>query len=192
MKEKIRHLVADALAALDSDAFDLDAMREMIVIERARDARHGDFACNIAMQLAKPLQSSPREIAQKIIDALPNSDLIEKTDIAGPGFINFTLSARTFEDQLGAILSLGDKFGRTQTGQGKQVLLEFVSANPTGPLHVGHGRLAAYGDCLVRLLAATGHRVESEYYVNDAGRQISSDFRMILSSTIATVLSKTS
>ena len=172
MKEKIRHLVADALSALDSDEIDLDAVREMILIERARDVKHGDFACNIAMRLSKPLQSSPREIAQKIINALPDSDFIQKTDIAGPGFINFTLSASALEEQLGEILSLGDEFGRTETGQGTPVLVEFVSANPTGPLHVGHGRLAAYGDCLARLLDATGYRVEREYYVNDAGRQM--------------------
>jgi len=143
-----------------------------VVIERTRDPQHGDFACNIAMRLAKTLQQPPREIAAAIIDALPASDIVASAEVAGPGFINLRLADSAFHQELREIQRKGDRYGDSLIGAGRKVLLEFVSANPTGPLHVGHGRHAAYGACLGNLLAATGHEVHREYYVNDAGRQM--------------------
>ena len=141
-------------------------------IERTRDARHGDFTTNIALRLAKPLGRKPRELAEAIIAALPTSPQIAKIEVAGPGFINFTLSEVASRAQIAEILGRGNAYGCSDIGAGKRVLLEFVSANPTGPLHVGHGRHAAFGATLGNLLSATGHEVHREYYVNDAGRQM--------------------
>src|SRR5699024_9964525 len=137
-----------------------------------RDAAHGDFASNIAMTLTKAARRPPREIAQAIIDALPADKRIDKVEIAGPGFINFFLAADAFFAVVDEILDSGPEYGRSDMGAGERVLVEFVSANPTGPLHVGHGRGAAYGDCVARLLDAAGYDVAREYYVNDAGRQM--------------------
>lgn len=141
-------------------------------IERTRDPQHGHFSCNIAMQLARSLKRSPRDIARAIIAELPPYDLIAQVEIAGPGFINFWLDHRAFEQELRTLMAQGERYGQSAPETGKRVLLEYVSANPTGPLHVGHGRHAAYGACLANLLAATGHVVHREYYVNDAGRQM--------------------
>ncbi len=141
-------------------------------IERTRDARHGDFTTNIALRLAKPLGRKPRELATAIIDALPASAQIASIEVAGPGFINFTLSELASRAQIAEILERGHAYGCSDIGTGKRVLLEFVSANPTGPLHVGHGRHAAFGATVGNLLSATGHEVHREYYVNDAGRQM--------------------
>ena len=143
-----------------------------IEIERTRDPAHGHFASNIAMRLAKGLGQPPREIAARLVAALPRSMLVAKAEVAGPGFINFTMSAQAFHAELRGLLKQGSSYGNSAPGAGRKVLLEFVSANPTGPLHVGHGRHAAYGACLANLLKATGHEVHREYYVNDAGRQM--------------------
>jgi arginyl-tRNA synthetase len=170
LKKQIEGLLADALAAL------CDQLPQPLVpearVERARDPRHGDFATNAALLMAKPAGMNPRELAERIVALLPDSDLVEGVSIAGPGFINFRLSKRAFERQTAEILANGAAYGRSDTGAGRRVLVEFVSANPTGPLHVGHGRHAAYGASVANLLEATGHKVHREYYVNDAGRQM--------------------
>jgi arginyl-tRNA synthetase len=141
-------------------------------IERPKQASHGDFSCNLAMHLARSLKRNPRELAQLLLLELPYSRLIEKAEVAGAGFINFHLTPAAKLEALRGILEQGAAFGRSTTGGKRRVLVEFVSANPTGPLHVGHGRGAAYGDSLCRLLAYAGWEVTSEYYVNDAGRQM--------------------
>ncbi len=141
-------------------------------VERTRDPRHGDFTTNIAMRLAKAAGRKPREIAQSIIDALPDSELVDKVEIAGPGFINFHVSNTALHRELAGVLEDGENYGRQEIRSTPKILLEFVSANPTGPLHVGHGRHASYGATLGNLLEAAGYIVDREYYVNDAGRQM--------------------
>tara|TARA_R110002050_G_scaffold269917_2_gene412661 strand:- start:208617 stop:210377 length:1761 start_codon:yes stop_codon:yes gene_type:complete len=148
--------------------FDLPSIQ----IERTKDKLHGDFACNIAMMLAKPAKMNPRQIATLLVDAINKTDFITKIDIAGPGFINFYLSAESAQQIVKDVLTANEQFGRSQVGVGKRVQVEFVSANPTGPLHVGHGRGAAYGSVVSSLLMAAGFDVHREYYVNDAGRQM--------------------
>jgi arginyl-tRNA synthetase len=143
-----------------------------VVVERARDAQHGDFASNIAMRLAKQARKNPRELAQAIIAALPVNSLVAKAELAGAGFINFRLAKDAWFAELRNVAAQGDAYGRSNIGAGRKVMVEFVSANPTGPMHVGHGRGAAYGATLGNLLEATGHAVYREYYINDAGRQI--------------------
>jgi len=143
-----------------------------IELERPKQASHGDFACNVAMQLAKALKRNPREVAQSIIASLPASDLVEKTEIAGPGFINIFLKPAAWQNVALQTLQAGEEYGRSRVGQGKKVQIEFVSANPTGPLHVGHGRGAAFGASLANVLGHAGYQVQREYYVNDAGRQM--------------------
>jgi len=143
-----------------------------ILLERPKSPEHGDFATNIALVLAKPLKLNPRAIATQLIAALPSSDYIAKTEIAGAGFINFFLSSQSQQKVVKDILQAGQHYGRNQNGQRQKVQVEFVSANPTGPLHVGHGRGAAVGDCLARLLDANGWDVTREFYYNDAGAQI--------------------
>lgn len=143
-----------------------------IQLERPKQAQHGDFACNIAMQLAKQLRSNPRAIAQQIIAALPTSPDLEKAEIAGAGFINFFLTQSYKQRVVSRVLTAGDAYGRGTLGGGRRIQVEFVSANPTGPLHVGHGRGAAYGASLAAILAAAGYDVQREFYVNDAGRQM--------------------
>lgn len=143
-----------------------------IQLERPKQAQHGDFACNIAMQLAKQLRSNPRAIAQQIIASLPVSPDLEKAEIAGAGFINFFLTQSYKQRVVSRVLAAGDAYGRGKLGAGRRIQVEFVSANPTGPLHVGHGRGAAYGASLAAILAAAGYDVQREFYVNDAGRQM--------------------
>ncbi len=143
-----------------------------ILLERPKSAEHGDFASNIALVLAKPLKQNPRVIAAKIIEALPASEYIAQTEIAGAGFINFFLNSTSHHMVLNDIFKAGKNFGLNHVGNGQKVQVEFVSANPTGPLHVGHGRGAAVGDCLARLLEANGWEVTREFYYNDAGAQI--------------------
>ena len=143
-----------------------------VVIDRTKDAQHGDYASNIALQLARTLKRKPRDIAEALVKALPASPFIEKTDIAGAGFINFFLKPAFKQQRVKDILAQGDAYGRSELGRRKKVQVEFVSANPTGPLHVGHGRGAAYGASLANVLEAAGFEVEREYYVNDAGRQM--------------------
>ena len=142
-----------------------------IVIERPKQAGHGDFASNLAMQLARTLKDNPRTIAERLVKELPPSPWVDKAEIAGAGFINFTLAAAAKTRVVGEVLAAGDGYGR-QPASGRRVQVEFVSANPTGPLHVGHGRGAAYGASLAALLAFAGDTVTREYYVNDAGRQM--------------------
>lgn len=143
-----------------------------IVLDRPKLEQHGDFACNIALQLAKEMRSNPRAIAQQLLAALPSSPHLEKAEIAGAGFINLFLT-RSFKQQvIGRVLDAGARYGASTAGQGKKTLVEFVSANPTGPLHVGHGRGAAYGASLAAILDMAGFDVSREYYVNDAGRQM--------------------
>ena len=141
-------------------------------LERTRDSKHGDFTTNIAMRLAKELGRPPRELAETLIKYIPQSELIEEVQVAGPGFINISVSTSTYHKELIDILKLGSGYGCSSLGNNQRVLVEYVSANPTGPLHVGHGRHAAYGASLANLLRATGHDVQEEYYVNDAGRQM--------------------
>lgn len=141
-------------------------------LERTRDPRHGDFSTNIAMRMARVANRNPRELAQLIIDRLPPSTLVEAVNVAGPGFINFTLTHEAFCRELAYIFEKGETYGNSTAGEGQSVLVEFVSANPTGPLHVGHGRHAAFGATVANLLESAGYRVQREYYVNDAGRQM--------------------
>ncbi|KIF80125.1 arginine--tRNA ligase [Noviherbaspirillum autotrophicum] len=145
-----------------------------VVLERPRDPSHGDIACNIAMQLAKPLKKNPRELAQAIVASIlaNKGALIDTADIAGPGFINLRVAAAAKQAVVQAILSEGARFGQGTAGAGKKVMVEFVSANPTGPLHVGHGRQGALGDALSSLLEVQGYDVTREFYYNDAGAQI--------------------
>ncbi len=143
-----------------------------IALERPKQAQHGDYACNIAMQLAKGLKRNPRDVAKDLIGSLPPSPYLEKAEIAGPGFINFFLTANAKQQVVKAILLLGEKFGRQQIATPEKIVVEFVSANPTGPLHVGHGRQAALGDAISTLLQTQDHEVSREFYYNDAGNQI--------------------
>ena len=172
MKQTIAKLVADAVASLPELAEAAGDLSAESTVERTRDPSHGDFASNVAMRLAKPARRNPREIATRIIEALPASNAVAKTEIAGPGFINFHLSPAAFHAEVLAILDAGQGYGRMASRQAPKILLEYVSANPTGPLHVGHGRGAAYGATLGNLLEAAGYPVSHEYYVNDAGRQM--------------------
>ncbi len=167
MKTHLTQLLTTAAKSIAPDLADLN-----IVLERPKSADHGDFATNLAMVLAKPLKQNPRVIATQIIDALPASDYIAKTEIAGAGFINFFLNAQSKQAVVKDVLKAGDQYGRNNSGNRQKVQVEFVSANPTGPLHVGHGRGAAVGDCLARLLDANGWDVTREFYYNDAGAQI--------------------
>ena len=172
LKYLIENLVRDALAALPAELRPAETAATAPTIERARDTTHGDFATNAAMQIARAAKRKPREVAQAIVDALPKSDLVSRVEIAGPGFINFFLAPSAYHQELLRVADQGAAYGRSQLGAGQRVLVEFVSANPTGPLHVGHGRHAAFGATLANLLDATGHKVHREYYVNDAGRQM--------------------
>lgn len=163
-------LVALLTRALNSVA--PEAADTPILLERPRDAGHGDFASNLAMQLARRLKKNPRELASRLLAELPVSALVAKAEIAGAGFINFTLDAAAKTNVVTNVLATGAAYGRSSVGGGQKMLLEYVSANPTGPLHVGHGRGAAYGASLSSLLAFAGWDVTREYYVNDAGRQM--------------------
>ncbi len=172
MKSLIAQSLNDALAALPELAGHADAFTTEATLERTRDASHGDFASNIAMRLAKPARKNPRALAEEIVANLGDSEQIAKVEIAGPGFINFHLSASAWHTEITTILDNGGEYGRQPVQDGPRILLEFVSANPTGPLHVGHGRHAAFGATLGNLLEAAGYPVHREYYVNDAGRQM--------------------
>jgi len=171
LKYLIEKLVRDALGALPEDLRPADTSTG-IVVERTRDPSHGDFATNVALQLAKAAKRKPRDLAQAIVTALPESDLVAKVEIAGPGFINFFMTPAAYQAELLRAVDLGRAYGRSTIGGGKKVMVEFVSANPTGPLHVGHGRHAAFGASLANLLDAIGCNVYREYYINDAGRQM--------------------
>lgn len=171
MKYLIEKLLQDAVGALPEELRVADAPGA-IAVERTRDASHGDFASNVALQLAKAAKRKPRDLAQAIVAALPASDLVARVEIAGPGFINFFLAPAACQAELARVIDQGRAYGRSGIGAGKRVIVEFVSANPTGPLHVGHGRHAAFGATLANLLDAAGYSVHREYYINDAGRQM--------------------
>ena len=172
MKEQLRQIIKTALTQLISQKSLPELVLPEIQIDRTKDKSHGDFACNIAMMLARQAKMNPRQIATLLIEELPETKFITQVDIAGPGFINFTLSADAAQEIVKTVLQAGEQFGQSQLGAGKSVQVEFVSANPTGPLHVGHGRGAAYGSAVSNLLSTAGFKVHREYYVNDAGRQM--------------------
>jgi len=172
LKAKLEGLLRAALDTLPDDLLPAALRAQPVEVERTRDATHGDYATNVAMRHAKAARRNPRELAAAVIAALPANDMIARAEIAGPGFINFHLADAAFHAELGRIVDDAQDYGRNTTGQGERVLVEFVSANPTGPLHVGHGRQAAYGATLSALLSASGYQVSREYYVNDAGRQM--------------------
>jgi arginyl-tRNA synthetase len=172
MKSHIADLVSRALDRLATDeVLDAAAVRPALV-ERARDAAHGDYATNAAMVNSKAAGMRPRDLAERLVAVMPPSDSVAGVEIAGPGFINFRLTDAAYRGLIPEILDQGHAFGRSRIGAGKRVQVEFVSANPTGPLHVGHGRGAAYGAVVADLLEAIGYEVHREYYVNDAGRQM--------------------
>ena len=171
MKNRIEKLVLDALAALPPGTLG-DAPPPDPAIERSRDVAHGDFATGVAMRLAKAARTNPRKLAEAIVAAIPANELIAKTEIAGPGFINFFMTPAAWQAEMSRVLAEGAGYGRGNDGGGRRAIVEFVSANPTGPLHVGHGRGAAFGATVANLLEADGWRVHREYYVNDAGRQM--------------------
>jgi arginyl-tRNA synthetase len=172
LKDQLQALLQQAIDALRRDGtLPADASVE-VQVTRTREKTHGDFATNVALQLAKPARRKPRDMAVAIVENLPASDLIERTEVAGPGFINLFLSERARLGVVATIRAQGARYGRSQLGAGRKVQVEFVSANPTGPLHVGHGRGAAYGAAVADLLEAVGFDVHREYYVNDAGRQM--------------------
>ena len=173
MKPELAALISEALEQLVSDGVLAEVPESAPQIDRPKDSSHGDLSCNIAMVLAKRAGMAPKELASKLIAALPDNALVDRCDIAGPGFINFCINPGHHTEVVRTILESGAAYGRTDTGGGRRVQVEFVSANPTGPLHVGHGRGAAIGDSLGRLLEATGWSVQREFYYNDAGQQIS-------------------
>jgi arginyl-tRNA synthetase len=172
LKHLIEHLIAAALAGLEATGTLPPDHGVPIAVERTRSKEHGDFASNIALALARHARLAPRELAAKIVKALPASEQIARVEIAGAGFINFFLAPGAYHGVVSEILEKGEAFGRGSAGAGRRIQVEFVSANPTGPLHVGHGRGAAYGATLANLLDAVGFRVHREYYINDAGRQM--------------------
>ena len=172
MKQKIAELIEQAVADLIAAGSLPEGLKPRIQIDNTKDKSHGEFASNIAMMLAKPARKSPRELATLVVDALPESQWVEKVEIAGPGFINFFLTDQGGLQVVHQIIEQKEQFGRSTVGAGAKLQVEFVSANPTGPLHVGHGRGAAYGETLSNLLEAIGYQVDREYYVNDAGRQM--------------------
>ncbi|MDA8419961.1 MAG: arginine--tRNA ligase [Pseudomonadota bacterium] len=172
MKEHISALLANAVQRLQREGTLPADTGAISLPERSRSPQHGDFSSNAALGLARIAGVKPRELAAKIVAALPASGLIARVEVAGPGFINFFLSPGAYQDVVNRILDAGEAYGRSTIGRGRRVQVEFVSANPTGPLHVGHGRGAAYGAAVADLLAAAGFHVHREYYVNDAGRQM--------------------
>ncbi len=171
MKQHIAHRIQSALQTLIEQGQLPEDIAPRIQVDRTKDKSHGDFASNVAMMLAKPAGKAPRAVAE-MLQPLLTDDQIEKIEIAGPGFINFFVKAEEKFAVVNEVVEKGEDFGRSNAGQGASVQVEFVSANPTGPLHVGHGRGAAYGACVADLLEAVGYDVAREYYVNDAGRQM--------------------
>ncbi|WP_288388124.1 arginine--tRNA ligase, partial [uncultured Cobetia sp.] len=172
MKETIIELLGQALETLKADGTLPADASPQIKVDPTKDKSHGDYASNLAMMTSKAAGMKPRDLAEKLIAALPASDAVSKVEIAGPGFLNFFADTGAVADIVRRVFSESDSFGHSDVGAGEKAQVEFVSANPTGPLHVGHGRGAAVGDVLCRLLAATGHDVTREFYYNDAGAQI--------------------
>ncbi len=171
MKETLLDLLETTFDNLITAQIIPESAPRRVQVERTKDKAHGDFASNLAMMLAKPAAMKPRDLAQIIIDHLPQNDAITRVEIAGPGFINFFMNDEARFAVVQQVLENGHVFCNPNIGEGEKVLLEYVSANPTGPMHVGHGRGAAYGSALGNLLKATGFQVHREYYINDAGRQ---------------------
>ncbi|MED5263178.1 MAG: arginine--tRNA ligase [Myxococcota bacterium] len=172
MKDALVETLESAVAGLLSETGDADPPPP-VVLDRPRHEDHGDFACNVAMVLAKRLGRPPREIAERLIDRLGTAEgLLQRSEVAGPGFMNFWLAGGQWHDVLREIVVAGSEYGRSDTGQGRSVQVEFVSANPTGPLSTGHGRQAILGDCIASLLERTGWAVTREYYFNNGGRQM--------------------
>jgi arginyl-tRNA synthetase len=172
LKEELEQLLLAALGKLTGTVLPEMPSAAAVTLERTRDAQHGEFATNLALRLAKSVRKNPRELAAAIVAALPASALVARTEVAGAGFINFHLAPEAYARELAAIHARGARYGASALGAGERVLVEFVSANPTGPLHVGHGRQAAYGATLANILRAVGFSVEREYYINDGGRQM--------------------
>lgn len=172
MKQQVAELLVEVLAVLKQEGILPEEASPRVTVENTRDKTHGDFATNLAMMLTKLVGKPPREIAEMIVARLPQNRAVVKVEIAGPGFINFFINEAAKLDIVETVLSEAAEFGQCQVGQGKSVLVEYVSANPTGPLHVGHGRGAAYGASVATLLETAGFNVSREYYVNDAGRQM--------------------
>ncbi len=172
MKAHLTELLGVAAKSLNADSTGTAAGELNIQLERPKNPDHGDFSTNLAMLLAKPLRQNPRAIAEKLAAALPASEFVARVEIAGAGFINFYLSPDAKQAVVRQIQQAGEQYGHHLTGAGRKLQIEFVSANPTGPLHVGHGRGAAVGDCLARLMSANGWKVTREFYYNDAGAQI--------------------
>lgn len=172
MKQQIAELLSAAVDELKSQGALASDIMPCVQVENARNKEHGDLASNLALMLANQAGKNPRELAQMIVDALAESPVVKSVNIAGPGFINFFIESTALTDVIAAVESAGERFSHCDAGKNEKVILEYVSANPTGPLHVGHGRGAAYGDALRRVLSAAGYDVHSEYYVNDAGRQM--------------------
>jgi arginyl-tRNA synthetase len=172
LKEQISRAISEAIAQLAEDGSIATAFSGEVQVTRTKDPVHGDFATNIAMVFGKQVQMAPRDFANLLVNQLQSSTLFEKIEIAGPGFINFFIAQNDQTQIVTRILAAGESYGRNKTGQGQSIHIEFVSANPTGPLHVGHGRGAAYGATLANIYMANGYNVHREYYVNDAGRQM--------------------
>ena len=173
MKRKIQNLLKQSVGALvDSGDVSEASVPAAIPVDSARRAGQGDYATGVALSMARPNGLKPAELASMIQDHLPAADFLDKTEVAGPGFINFFLSDIALTDVVVEILEKGNDYGAGDIDNPDRILLEFVSANPTGPLHVGHGRGVAFGDALARLLRVAGHHVDTEYYVNDLGRQM--------------------
>jgi arginyl-tRNA synthetase len=172
LKQELEQLLLASLTRLAGSVLPQMPPADAVVIERTRDAQHGDFASNVALRLAKAARRNPRELASAIVAALPESPLLERAEVAGAGFINFHLAPQAYARELASIHTRAAAYGESSLGAGERVLVEFVSANPTGPLHVGHGRQAAYGATLANILTAAGFTVAREYYINDAGRQM--------------------
>ena len=163
----LKEIIVNALKKV----FDLDIKIEEVIIESPKEKTHGDYSTNIAMRLAKALHNSPVNIANKLLEGL-NDELIEKVEIAGPGFINFFIKKLSLTSTIKEVLTLKENFGKSDIGHKEKIMVEYVSANPTGDLHLGHARGAAYGDALTRILSFTNYDILREYYVNDAGNQI--------------------
>ena len=172
MTEELKQLLERAVDDIARDVEQELPEGFMVRLERPRQAGHGDWATNIAMQLAKPFGMRPRELADKLIDKVPLGEIVQKAEVAGPGFINFTLASNWITEAIKSTIAQNENYGRVNSGEGRRIQVEFVSANPTGPLHMGHGRGAAVGDITASILDFAGWNVEREYYINDAGLQM--------------------
>ncbi len=181
MKEQLRHDLLTALRqCYAEETLNSGEIPEEIQLEIPKNSDHGDFSTNLAMLLAKPERKAPRKIAEALVAALEGNRLYAKIEIAGPGFINFRLTPECWYEVLDRVVDQGRNYGRSDTGRGTKIQVEFVSANPTGPLHIGHGRGAVVGDAVAAVLQAAGFEVEREYYINDAGNQVQTLGRSIL------------